>query len=106
MPNATKGLTHMRRWVLGLHARPWLRGAVLLWLFAGILVVSFHQHHGAAAGHDCALCAAAQTPVIVSHSSIQLSAPEPSEPVVALTSERDVAVAFRTAFPSRAPPLA
>jgi hypothetical protein len=106
MKKATKGLTPMRRWVLGLHSRPWVRAMVLLWLFAGILVVSFHQHRGNAAGHDCALCAAAHTPVTVPHASIQLSAPEPSEAVLSLFSGRDVATAFRTAFPSRAPPLA
>ena len=104
MLNHAMGLTPMRRWVRGLHAHPWLRAAVLLWLFSGVLLVSFHQHRDATAGHDCALCVAAHTPVTLSQTSIQLPAPQSSSAVLAAAPDRTVASAFRTAFPSRAPP--
>ena len=104
MSNAAKGLTLMRRGLLGLHARPWVRAMVLLWLFAGILLVSFHQHHGNAAGHDCALCTAGQSPVTVSPAAIQLTAPRPAGAVHVLAPERGPTADFLSAFPSRAPP--
>jgi hypothetical protein len=104
MLSTTMELTSMRRWVRGLRARPWIRAAILLWLFSGILLVAFHQHRDAAAGHDCAICVAAHTPVTVSQTSYQVPMPQESGTVVAAAPARDIAAAFRVSFPSRAPP--
>ena len=104
MQSRAKGLTPMRHWVERLHASPWIRAAVLLWLFSGVLLVAFHQHRDAAAGHDCALCMAGHTPVTVPQTSIQVPVPQSSGAVLATAPDRTIASPFRTAFPSRAPP--
>jgi hypothetical protein len=49
---------------------PWLRGAIVLYLLSAVCLVAIHQHQGAAAGHDCALCTVAHTPATVAAATL------------------------------------
>lgn len=59
--------------------RPWLRGALVLYLLGTLCVVAVHQHHGALQGHDCALCTVAHTPAVVAAAAVHHATPAPSQ---------------------------
>ena len=95
----------MRAWVHRVHLSPYLRGAVVLYLLASVFLFTVHQHHGASYGHDCALCAAAQTPSTVPPSSPQIDAPPQLRAAVGIADdprhESEVLASCRTRAPPR-----
>jgi len=76
-----------------------------LYMLGTVLLVAVHQHQDGLARHDCALCAAAQTPAVVSPVVIQEAPPATSASFVAIPADLAVEFEFARTNPSRAPPL-
>jgi len=82
-----------------------MRVGLILYMLGTVLLVAVHQHQDGLARHDCALCAAAQTPAVVSPVVIQEAPSTASASSVAIPADLAVESEFARTNPSRAPPL-
>ena len=96
----------MQRATFHMHRiQPWLRGALVLYLLSTVCVVAVHQHHGAAQGHDCALCTVAHTPATVAPTSIHQTAPTATEYLLPIPGDQPWDSEPGSASRTRGPPL-
>jgi hypothetical protein len=84
----------------------WLRVGLIAYMLGAMFLVAVHQHQDGLTQHDCALCAAAQTPALVSPVVIQEAPPTASVSPIAIPADLAVEPEFARSNPSRAPPLA
>lgn len=87
------------------HLPAWLRVGLVLYMVGAVLLVAVHQHQDGLTSHDCALCAVAQTPAVVSPVIIQEAPPTTSASSVAIPIDLATDFEFARTNPSRAPPL-
>ena len=85
--------------------RPWLRGALVLYLLSTLCLVAVHQHHGAPQGHDCALCTVAHTPATVAAAIDCQIAPATAGYLLAAPGDQRCDSELHGTTRSRAPPL-
>lgn len=101
----TQGLMRHDRW--NIKARPaWVRVGLIAYLLSSLLLLSVHQHPGGVAAHDCAICAAAHTPLVTPAVNAQAPGPVVSLSPLPVSSERSATPGFTRTAPSRAPPQA
>lgn len=82
-----------------------MRVGLILYMLGAMFLVAVHQHQDGLAQHDCALCAAAQTPAVVSPVVIPEAPPTTSASSVAIPFDVTVESELARTNPSRAPPL-
>ena len=97
-------MTHAFRQIRRLH--PLLRGLLLLYVASTLVLVAAHQHHNGQEGHDCALCAAAHTPAVVTGALDHGIAPALRESSISVPAEQGWDSESHRTTRSRAPPLA
>ena len=85
--------------------KPWLRGALVLYLLSTVCLVAVHQHHGALQGHDCALCTVAHTPATAQVAAVQDVAPSTPGTLLPAPEIRGWDSDPASTLRSRAPPL-
>ena len=84
----------------------WLRAGLILYLLGSVLLVAVHQHPAGSTLHECALCAAAQTPLVTPAIVVQTPRPVTAISPLPVDSERPAQPGFTRTAPSRAPPQA
>ena len=87
-------------------SHPLLRGMLLLYFAATLLLVAGHQHHNAFQGHDCALCTVAHTPAMAAAGLDHEIAPVPTETLLTIPADKGWDSESHRTARSRAPPLA
>jgi hypothetical protein len=97
-------MTNAFRQIRRLH--PLLRGLLLLYVASTLVLVAAHQHHNGLESHDCALCAAAHTPAVVTAALDHAIAPALRQTPVNLPAEQGWDSESHRTTRSRAPPLA
>lgn len=84
----------------------WIRAGLISYLLSSFLLVAVHQHPAGPASHECAICAAAQTPLVTPAIVVQAPRPVAAISPLPVDSERPAQPGFTRTAPSRAPPQA
>ena len=101
----TRALMRHDRW--DIKARPaWIRVGLILYLLSAVLLVSVHQHPAGPTSHDCAICAAAHTPLVTPSVAVLTPRLVVSLSPPPIASERPAESGFTRTNSSRAPPQA
>ena len=86
--------------------RPWLQGAIVLYLLAAVCLITVHQHHGALHGSDCALCTMSHTPAVLVSAADQTVEHSTAGSLIPIPDDQGWTQETYQASRSRAPPQA